>query len=281
MSSLGESLPARSVQWPAIIAGAVAAAGVSFTLHAFAAGIGLSAFSTAPTWRDFSFALVFLSGLYVLFVGLAAFALGGYIAGHLRPAMAGTTGQTEFRDGLHGLVMWGLAIVMTALLALGAAMVASPAIAPSGSAGATQSVGGENIIAAELDELFRSDNGIPDPYRRAEAARILLKSSSHDGVPNADRDYLATIVARITGLPLEESMARVDQKIDASAQALRRARTAAVLQAVFAGIALFVGAAVAWFASVEGGRERDAGITPIWDWKFRRTHYPTRTTPAE
>jgi len=32
--------PVSRIRWPAIIAGAVAAAGVSFTLHAFAAGIG-------------------------------------------------------------------------------------------------------------------------------------------------------------------------------------------------------------------------------------------------
>src|SRR3954471_24030615 len=47
MSSMGERL---GVRWRAIIAGAVVASGVSFTLHAFAAGIGLSVMSSAPTW---------------------------------------------------------------------------------------------------------------------------------------------------------------------------------------------------------------------------------------
>jgi hypothetical protein len=53
-------------QWSAIFAGAVAASAVAFILHAFAAAIGISLSSTAPTWRDASFALVLLSGLYLI-----------------------------------------------------------------------------------------------------------------------------------------------------------------------------------------------------------------------
>ena len=61
------------VQWAPIFAGAVVAAALSFVLHAFAAGIGLSISSTAPTWRDASIALVILSGLYLILVALAAY----------------------------------------------------------------------------------------------------------------------------------------------------------------------------------------------------------------
>ena len=101
---------------------------------------------------------------------------------------------------------WGLAIIMTAVLALGVAATGSTAVAPSrGSAGASESVAGENIIASELDELFRSDRVPADPsYRRAEAARILLKSSSHAGVSNADRRYLVTLVPAATNAPATE-----------------------------------------------------------------------------
>jgi hypothetical protein len=257
-------------QWPAIFAGAIAAAGVSFTLHAFAAGVGLSLMSTAPTWRDSSGVYWLLTGLYLLFVALCAFAVGGYVAGRMRAPLNITTAEMEFRDGVHGLVTWGLAVVMTAILALGVAATASSATSPNnGAVGAAQSVAGENIIASELDELFRAPNPVPDiAYRRSEAARILLKSSSHAGIPAEDRAYLARTVENATGA-IDPDM-RVDRVIAESARELRRARIAAVLQAFFIGAALFVGAAVAWFAACEGGRERELGVFPIWDWSLRR-----------
>src|SRR5262249_43027380 len=58
------------LHWTPVVAGAVAAAGLAFVLHSFAIAIGLSVSSTAPTWRDTSFALVLLSGLYVLLVAV-------------------------------------------------------------------------------------------------------------------------------------------------------------------------------------------------------------------
>jgi hypothetical protein len=260
------------LQWPVIFAGAIAAAGVSFTLHAFAAGIGLSILSTAPTWRDSSAIYWLLTGVYLLFVALSAFAVGGYVAGRMRAPLNITTAEMEFRDGIHGLVTWGLAVGMTAILALGAAATASSATAPGGGAsGAAQSVAGENIIASELDELFRSARPPSDiTYRRSEAARILLKSSSHVGVPNEDRRYLATTVANITGVGADDAAARVDRVISESSQEIRRARIAAVLQAFFVGAALLVGAAVAWFTACEGGRDRELGVFPIWDWSTHR-----------
>src|SRR5215472_14914766 len=68
-------------EWGPIIAGAIAAAALALVLHAFALAMGLSVSSTAPTWRDASFALAFLSGLYLILAALAAYGLGGYLAG--------------------------------------------------------------------------------------------------------------------------------------------------------------------------------------------------------
>jgi hypothetical protein len=260
------------VEWPVIVAGALCAAGISFALHAFAAGVGLSVYSTAPTWRDSTAGYWMLTGLYLLFVALAAFGVGGYIAGRMRAPVIEANAEHEFRDGLHGLVTWALAIVMTAVLALGVASIASPAAVPSGgTVGAAQSVAGENIIAMELDELFRTDQEIPNiNYRRAEAARILLKSSSHDGVREPDRRYLSVITANATGIDLQQAAIRVDTQIGAARQELRRARVATVLQAFAIGVALFVGAAVAWFSAAEGGKDRDRSTYPGWQWHRRR-----------
>jgi hypothetical protein len=267
------------IDWRAIIAGTVVAAGISFTLLAFGTAIGLSLTSTAPTWRDSSPWLWVLSGVYLLFVALCAFGFGGYVAGRMRGGLRPLVAEEiEFRDGMHGIVTWGLAILVTAVLALGGSLAATRLVAPSaGDGGPATSVAGENIIASELDELLRTDRKIDATnvaYRRSEAARILLKSSSHDGIPQDDRDYLSTITAAVTGLSKSDADARTDRVIGESKDEIHRGRKAAVLQAFLIAAALLVGLAVAWFAGAEGGRERETGYVPAWDWSWRRRYSP-------
>src|SRR6478736_9621268 len=88
-------------EWGPIIAGAIAAAALALVLHAFAVAIGLSVSSTAPTWRDASFALVLLSGLYVVLAALASYGFGGYLAGLMCTRLSSRE-DADLRDGLHG-----------------------------------------------------------------------------------------------------------------------------------------------------------------------------------
>src|SRR3954464_13212153 len=108
------AMPGADVHWSAVIAGAIAAAALSFVLLAFGTGLGLAMSSVSPTWRDASFALWFLSGLYFVFVALVSFAFGGYVAGRTQSRLASVaaTDEAEFRDGMHGLLAWALAIVI-------------------------------------------------------------------------------------------------------------------------------------------------------------------------
>jgi hypothetical protein len=268
MSATGERVTAAShFQWPAILGGAVVAAGASLTLNAFGAGIGLSVVS--GTWRESSAVSWLVAGVFLLFVAIISFAVGGYVAGRMRAPLNIDTAESEFRDGMHGLATWGVAVVLGALLALGAAAVASSASAPSTNTSA--SAAGETLLANELDELLRTDRVIDDlAYRRAEAARILLTASSHNGVSNPDRRYLTTITGIIIGAPETEAKARVDHAIEASAQAQHRARVAAVLQAFFVAAALLVGAVISWYAATEGGKDREKGAYHFWEWHGRR-----------
>jgi hypothetical protein len=268
------------VDWPAIFGGAVIAAGTSVTLWAFGSGIGLSIASTSPTWRDSSPWLWLLSGLFLLFNALCSFGLGGYAAGRVRARSSYPTGtETEFRDGMHGLFVWGTAVLFTAVLALGTAATAVHATAPSGgAAGPATSVAGENTLASELDELFRSDRptatdtGIA--YDRSEAARILLKSGGRKGVSSDDADWLSAMVARRADIPRADASDRVSRVIDESKTELHSARAATVMQAFLVAVALLLGAAVSWFSAAEGGRERDGGTIPVWDWSFRPRRMP-------
>lgn len=258
----------HTIDWAAIIGGAVIAAGVSFTLLAFGSAIGLSVVSTEPTWRDSSSLLWLISGLYLVFVALCSFGLGGYATGRMRaPTRIPPSIETEFRDGMHGLITWGLATLISAVIALGGAALASRALAPaSGSAGPSTSIAGESTLVDELDELFRSNRAVTTnadiDYARAEAARMLLKSGSRGGVSAADRNNLAALVVTYTGLDLEAAGNRVTRVINDAAYALHRARVAAVIEAFMTAAALLLGAAIAWFAAAEGGKDRETGRFP-------------------
>jgi hypothetical protein len=255
------------VNWSAIVAGALAAAAVAFVLHSFAAGIGAAVSSTAPTWRDASFALVALSGLYLVLVALVSYGFGGYVAGRMRSRLAGRTpDETEFRDGVHGAATWALATLLTALLLFGGAQSLTRLAAPStGTAGPSTSVGGENIIAFDIDRLFRGVR--PDvnmESTRAEAARILLSGSSHSGMNTEDRAYLIRLVTERTGLGQPEAERRVADVIARAKENIARARKSAVLLSFSTGAAALLGLAVACFAAIEGGMHRETSPSLLW-----------------
>jgi len=258
-----------SVSWGAVIAGAIGASALAFVLHSFAAALGLSLSSTAPTWRDTSFALVFLAGLYLILMAMASYSFGAYIAARVQAPLAGVSSDTEFRDGMHGLLVWGLATLITGVLAIAAAQATQRLAAPSASTSST-SVAGENIIAYDLDRLFRSERRPPGnmDYARAEAARILLTAPSHRGMQGDDRAYLVRLTAAMTGLAPPDAERRVGEVIASAQENLNRARRSGIVLGFMAGAAALIGAACAWYAACAAGRHRDGreALNPLWDW---------------
>jgi hypothetical protein len=255
------------IQWGAVLAGAITAAALAFVLHTFGSGIGIAVSSTSPTWRDGSTALWLLSGLYLLLVAFVSYGLGGYIAGRARTRFASASlEEVEIRDGGHGLVVWAVATLLTGLLAFGAAQSLARLAAPSsGASGPASSVAGENIIAYELDKLFRADRpptNVDRTYPRAEAGRILLTAGGHAGIAADDRGYLVRLVAGQTGLAEPEAQRRVDSVIASARDNIARFRRSAVVLTFMAGAAALLGAVVAWFAACAGGRHRD-GLNPF------------------
>jgi predicted transcriptional regulator len=232
------------------------------------------AFSSAsPTWRDTSFALVLLSGLYLVLAALASYGLGGYIAGRMRRQY--DPGELpEFQDGMHGLLVWGIATLLAGLIAAVTLplLPRTPGIAAA-TPNATSSVPGESLIAFELDRLFRGSErrtGGDLSYDRAEAARILLTTSSHSGMDPTDRAYLARLVVSDTGTPAPDAERRVDEVAGRVKQDISRARSSAVILAFMAGAAALLGAIAAWAAAISAGRYRD-GREPIpylLDWSI-------------
>jgi hypothetical protein len=127
MSVTGESVvvpapvpvsAARSVQWGAVILGALGASAISLVLLTFGAGIGLSVTSAQPYAGASAKALAVISTLYAAVALVGSFAAGGYIAGRMRlPPSAEEVAEADFRDGAHGFAVWALAIVVSGLLA--------------------------------------------------------------------------------------------------------------------------------------------------------------------
>lgn len=174
----------------------------------------------------------------------------------------------ELRDGMHGIVSWALAVIITGLIAAtSAATIVSKAV-PSGTS--TSAAAGEPLVAYELDKLFRGDRRPIEgeiTYLRAEAARILLTASGRQGVTPGDRTYLTQLVSSRTGLGPAEAERRVNNVITAAATAVRKARRSAVVLGFSTAAALLVGAAAAWYAAYNGGSHRDDVAPPnVWTW---------------
>ena len=258
------------LHWTPVFAGAIAAAALAFVLLSFGSSIGLAVASPSSSWRDTSWTLSFLGGVWLLLTSLASFGLGGYLAGRLRASWSSATShEIEFRDGVHGLIVWGIAILIGAILAFAAAATVSPRPVPTTPTAATA----EPLLAFELDRLFRSDRTAAqagnDTEVRAQAARILTSGLGHAGMAPEDHAYLVRLVETRTGLPQPEAEARVQRAIDQAAKAIKRARTSAVILAFMTAASLMIGAAAAWLGSAAGGQHRDGSVDHVF-WRRRK-----------
>jgi len=255
----GTAIAPRSyIQWPGVWAGAFVAAAVTFLLITFGSAIGLSVAPLAPTWRTASVPFSILSGLWILAVAIGGSAAGGYIAGRTRTTWhVAHTDEVEFRDGVHGLIVWAVALTLGALLTAGAgAVLASATISPL--TGAKDASGGP--IAYEVDRLFRGGpaNMPPLPGVREEASRALTVASSGDAnFSSEDRADLVRLVAETDRVTPADAQARVDQSVVLVRQKLTAARHAAIILAFITAAAAAAAAVAAAEAARLGGRRRD------------------------
>jgi hypothetical protein len=113
----GDDAAVSGVSWGAVIAGAVAAAALSFILIILGFGLGFSAISPW-TGSGASAQIIGVSTiLWVAFTQIAASAVGGYMAGRLRVKWASVHGdEVYFRDTAHGFLAWAVASLATAAL---------------------------------------------------------------------------------------------------------------------------------------------------------------------
>jgi hypothetical protein len=270
-------LPSQSAaSWPAIIAGAFAAAAVSLVMLALGSGLGFAAVSPWPRAGISGMTLAVTAAIWLILTQWFSAALGGYLAGRLRTRWVGThTHEVFFRDTAHGFVTWAVASLVVAaivgtgvLSSLSAVGRATTDVAAQGAKGAlTGATSDSNLYG--IDRLLRPADpaaaaASPGADPKPEVSRIIANTLANGTVDDADRTYLTQLVAARAGISQDDAKIRVDDLIasvttaEAKAKAAAdTARKAAAQSSIYLALSMVIGAFIASVAAALGGRLRD------------------------
>jgi len=165
-----------NVQWGPILAGVSIATATGLVLLTFGATLGLSVTSPYEGEGLSPVAFVIMAGLYLLWVQVMSFFMGGYVAARLRGRAPGASEhEVDVRDGMHGLVVWGVGVIAAGFISfvgIGGIGVTSQADTQTSSAIAT-------VVDEQVDEAAAQERPAAGPQdataaeRRAEAVRKL------------------------------------------------------------------------------------------------------------
>ena len=127
-------MPGAYIDWAAVLGGAVVAAAIAGLCTAFGAALGLSTISAEPGEGSFSLWLV-VTALWIVVSLVLSYLAGGYVAGRMRRRVDDATAdEVAARDGINGLVVWGLGMLVTAWMAAGAISGAVSAVGTAATA---------------------------------------------------------------------------------------------------------------------------------------------------
>ena len=263
----GDDSVASGVSWGAILAGAFAAAALSFILVILGFGLG---FSSVSPWSGNGLSaqtIGWSTVAWITFTQIAASAIGGYMAGRLRVKWASVhTDEVYFRDTAHGFLAWAVASLATAALlstaignvissgakvagSAGAAVAAAGTTAAAGSVAAADGNTADAVSGYFIDTLFRAPatgapatadatpvaplaNGAPDssplaPAQRNEVTRIFANALRTGALPAGDKTYVAQVIAKRSGISQADAEKRVDDTYAAYKKAIDDATTKA------------------------------------------------------
>lgn len=249
------------VEWGAVFGGAIATLASSLVLLNFGAAVGLASVSPWTTTTTGLKAVGVGAAFWFLLVSLWSFALGGYLAGRMRHRWSDAApSEMEFRDSVHGLLVWSLAVLVGAIVATsGVASVAK------GLGSATSLAATSEPITSAADTLLRTDRPQPDAASaetRGEISRLLASDIQAGAVGVQDKTYLAQLISARTGIPQADAEKRVNEAVDSLKTGADRARKIAVVVGFLTASILLIGAAMAWWAASVGGAHREKGT--IW-----------------
>lgn len=158
------------VDWPSILAGAVVASAIAFVFTTFGAAVGLTLVS--PYEGDGSaIAALIAVGSWMLWTTISSFMAGGYIVGRMRRRIdTANADEVSVRDGIHGLAVWGVAILLGTFLLGSSVDTAVQATTETASAVATTMDTATGDIAATA-QAAATDVSEAEAQAAAEAAR--------------------------------------------------------------------------------------------------------------
>ncbi|WP_092585798.1 hypothetical protein [Rhizobium mongolense] len=272
-----------AMSWGPILGGAFAATGVTLILLLLGSGVGLTMISPWTGQSASAESIGVTAAIWLVVVQWLSAALGGYLTGRLRTRWAAVhTDEVFFRDTAHGLISWAVATIfvvgfltssLTSLAGAGAQAVGQAAttasLAGAVAAGSSQSPAIDLTASYFTDALLRPDRNraqatTDQGAATAEVSRILLQGAAQGGIPDEDKNYLATIVASHAGLSeadaktrVEAILKRVEDAKVAAQRAADEAREAAATTAMLGALSLLIGAFIASAAAALGGRQRD------------------------
>lgn len=257
----GVAIP--GISWGAVLAGGVVAAAIAASLNILGAGIG--AMTVDAVARDTPTASSIGMGavIWMIVANTLALAVGGYTAARL----SGTNSDT---DGvLHGLAVWAVAFLVSAVL-LGNAVAGAASTAASTAAqalgGATSAV--TSAVGSAVPEVspaalieraqstLRGAGGPPQAMtteqRATETSTILARRVTSGSFSAEDRARLNALVAAEAGIAPEEANRRIDVVEAEARRALAEAERAARQTADAAARATTMGAFAAFAALLIG-----------------------------
>jgi hypothetical protein len=266
------ALPAMGyVDWAAIFGGAFVATAASLLMLTFGSAVGLSMVSAEPGEGVSGRWVSIAAGLWFIWVVVSSIGIGAYLAGRLRhPAGDATDDEVELRDGMQGLVVWALAVVLGTVMAANGIAGAVGLAARGGAA-----VGGGVVEMASEPLASLTAGLVRDPTGGGEvsltlyedARAILVRGLSDGEIYAADRDWLVGRIAAETGQSPADVEARLDEATEAARtvwaeaqDAVEKGRRAALITAFVISATLLAAAAVGYFGAALGGRHRDDHI---------------------
>ena len=246
------------VDWPAIFAGTVVAVAIALLLTTFGAALGLSSITLDGSDQSSTFELV-LTAIWMVLTMIAAYMAGGYIAGRMRRRVeTATRDEVTARDGINGLVVWGLGTILSAMLlanavsfaantagtvVAGAGQAAGAVAQAAGSAVSGVASGVADAAGAVIPEAAKDDpveylsNQVlrpmqvdpttADPADIAQQAGSIIANVYRTGeISDEDRAYLASAAAARTNMTQTQARTRVDQIIAEAKDARQEAAEA-------------------------------------------------------
>ncbi len=284
--------------WPAIIGGAVVATAIGVLFAGFGGALGLTAISPYENEGSGGFALIIV-GAWLLITTIAAYGAGGYVAGRMRRRVDDANAdEVAARDSMHGAVVWGLGLLLSAWMAAGvlgatatavgntAQVTATAAGGIAQGAGSAAGAAGGSIEGVDVNPLQIVNQRLlrgtevqidGDPTLPDGAMAVLGDVARTGEIDEGDRAYLAETIAANSNLTQAQAEERIDEAVnqvvaqrDEAAAALAEAeqtardaaeaaRTASILTGFVVAAGFLIAAVAAIWASSIGGRHRDEG----------------------